>query len=167
MSDILVQISKAPGEGMVASFEGQIECTSARHVVDLPVVSTSADRTEGTSGHGAYELTHSIDNATPHLREALARGTNFGTAVISIMQNLAGEYQAGQTITLENAYVTEMRVETPLDPETGLPSEEPQEMFALTYSGITWAIKTAKQEGDTTTIDTVSGTYSLVSMTAE
>ena len=164
MSDILVQISKAPGEAAAASYQGQIECTSARHVVDLPVVSTSADRTEGNSGHGAYELTHSIDNATPHLREALAKGTNLGKAVISIMQTIAGKYQAGQTITLNDIYVTEMRVETPLDPETGLPSEEPQEMFALTYSGITWETKVP---GDNNTTSTVSGTYNLVSRTAE
>ena len=137
MSDILVKISSIEGESTFTGYEGQIECTSARHAILLPVVSTGSMRTEGASEHGAYELTHSIDKASPGLRLAMSAGANLGEVVITIMQSSGGEYIPAQTITLGNVYVVEVGVDTPLGPDN-LPSEEPQERFALEYSEIRW-----------------------------
>ena len=163
MSDILVKIDDIPGESTFADSEskiaaGQIECTSARHVIQLPVVSTGQDRTEGNSEHGAFELTHSIDKASPHLRLGMSKGTNLGEVVISIMQPIGGKNKPGQVITLGDAYVVEVRLDTPLDPETGLPAEEPQETFALEYSSIKWE---NKKVVDGVEEGTVRGGYSL------
>ena len=178
MSDILVEIANIPGESTFKDKDvpieaGLIECTSVRHVIDLPVVSTSSDRTEGTSEHGAYELTHSIDKATPLLREAMSKGSNLGVVKIYIMRPIGGKSKPGQVITLDDAYVVEVRVDTPLNPgtdlspeespEAGLPSEEPQEMFALVYSGIQWDIKKVvggEEKG------TISGNYDLSAQAA-
>lgn len=157
MSDILVKIDSIEGESTKSGFEKQIECASMGHTIDLPVVTHGATRTEGTSQHGGIELRHMLDKATPALRHACAAGTNLGTVTISRMQMVGGENRLVETIELGNAYVIRVDTETPVDPTTQEPAEEPEETFILEYGSIKWS---HKRFADGAEQGTVSGGWS-------
>ena len=163
MSDIMVKISSIAGESEFTDYVGQIECTAAKHVVQLPVVSTGSQRTEGASQHGAYELSHAIDKASPGLRLAASAGTNLNEVVITTLHSSGGKYTPMETVTLQNAYVVELGLETPLDPETREPDEEPVETFSLEYSAIKWEYHEVQ---DGTAKGTVAGEFDVSTQTA-
>ncbi len=157
MSDILVKISSIDGEATKSGFEKQIECQTMRHAIDLPVVTHGSTRTEGTSQHGAIELRHKLDKASPALRHACAAGANLGTVTISRMQMVGGENRLAETIELGDVYVSRVDTETPVDPAEQAPVEEPEEVFALDYSNIKWSYR---QYSDGAEAGTVSGGWS-------
>ena len=138
MSDYLVQISAIAGESQLIGYEGQVECLALRHAIDLPVVARGASRVEGTSRHGAIELDHTLDMASPSLRHALSAGTNLGQVVITRMSMAGGEARAVETVTLADVYVVRVDVDTPLNTATGRPGEDLIETFSLEYSEIRW-----------------------------
>ena len=138
MSNIMVKIAGAPGEADLKGYEEQISCQSMRHAVDLPVVSKGKSRTEGASRHGAIELSHSIDSASPALRLAASAGTNLGKAEITRMRMIGEASVVAEVIKLNNVYVVRVDVQTPLDPVTSEPAEDPTEVFCLEYSDILW-----------------------------
>ena len=140
MSDVMVNIGSIAGESGMRGYEGQIECVSIRHAIDLPVVAQGATRTEGASHHGAIELTHTIDQASPSLRLAVSAGTNLGTVTITRMRAVGGEIRPIETITLGNAYIVRVDVDTPVS-SNGFPAAEPTEMFSIEYSDIQWDYK--------------------------
>ena len=141
MAEYMVKINSIPGESLLAGYTDQIECGSMHHAIDLPVVATGATRTEGASRHGAIELTHSIDKATPLLRHAASAGTNLGEVVITRMRMVGGSSKLAETITLSNAYVVRVDTDTTLDATKQQPTEEPTEAFSLDYSEIKWVAK--------------------------
>ncbi len=141
MSDIVVKIDGIDGESLQPGFENQIECVAMTHVVDLPVVAKGAMRTEGASRHGAVELEHSFDKATPALRHAASAGTNLGKVTITRRRTVGGDSKVAEVVTLANAYVVRIGSDTALNPQSREPSEEPMETFALEYSEITWDYK--------------------------
>ena len=141
MAEYMVKINSIPGESELAGYEEQIECGSMHHAIDLPVVATGATRTEGASRHGAIELTHSIDKATPLLRHAASAGTNLGQVVITRMRMIGGSSKLAETITLANTYVVRVDTDTTLDAAQQRPAEEPTEAFSLDYSEIKWETK--------------------------
>lgn len=141
MSDCMVKISGINGESTLTGFNGQIECLAMRHAVDLPVVAQGASRVEGASRHGPIELDHSFDMASASLRLALSAGANVGEVVITRMRMVGGESRPAEIITLGNAYVVRIDVDTPVDATTGRPAEEPIETFSLEYSDIRWDYK--------------------------
>ena len=141
MSNIVVKISGVDGESDLVGYEGQIACQSMRHAIDLPVVSRGSARTEGASRHGAIELAHAFDSASPMLRLAASAGTNLGEAVITRMRMVGGTLNVAEVITLTNTYVVRVDVQTPLDPATSEPAEDPVEVFSLEYSDIHWDYK--------------------------
>lgn len=142
MSDILVRIDGIPGESTLAGYQGQIDCSSMRHAIDLPVVAQGGGRTEGASAHGAIELTHLIDLATPALRGAAASGDSLGKVVITRMHMLGGTNVPAETIMLGGAYVARVDLDTPYDTTSGEPAETPEETFHLGYSEIKWSAET-------------------------
>ena len=146
MSDIRVKIEGIVGDEGSAEYEGQISCTVMRHTIDLPVRATTDPRAEGNSAHGAIELTHKMDRATPALRHAAAQGTNLNTVVITRMQSDDGTKKL-ETITLKNAHVVSLETDTPLNPETLEPGDEPLETFGLDYSEIVWNYETGNARG--------------------
>lgn len=148
MSSIYVSISDIPGESQLADYTDQIACVAMRHAIDMQVQS-SGSRTTANSRHGAIELTHAIDKATPLLNLAVAAGQNKGTVTITRLR--AGA--VAETITLANAYVTRVDVEVPLNPETMRPGDDVMETFALDYSSISWDY--AASSG------TISGSYNV------
>ena len=157
MSEILVKISSIEGEATKQGYEGQIQCQTMRHAIDLPVVTHGSSRTEGASQHGGVELRHKLDKASPALRHACAAGTNLGGVIISRMQMVGGESRLAETVELGNVYVTRVDTETPVDPGEQAPVEEPEEVFTLEYSDIKWS---HKHYSDGVEKGTVSGGWS-------
>ena len=147
MSDILVKISSIKGESNLAGYAEQIECVSMRHTIDLPVVADNATRTEGASMHGAVELMHAVDRASPLLRAEALAGTNLNEVVITRMGQIEGETKPVETITLSNVYVVRVDLDAPVDLATMLPVDEPQETFALEYSQIVWNFESGNSRG--------------------
>jgi type VI secretion system Hcp family effector len=141
MSDIMVKIGSIPGEGTLKGYEGQIECLSMRHAIELPVVVTGASRAEGASQHGPIELCHPLDKASPILRLAASAGVNLGKVTITRIQIIEGSPKPAEVITLNNAYAIRIDTDTPVDAVSGQPGEEPLETFSLEYSDITWDFK--------------------------
>ena len=138
MSNILVSISSIPGEATGTDNTNKIACFSMRHTVNLPVKADTATRTEGSSVHGALELVHTVDKATPLLREAAMDGTNLGEVTITRMGVVDGTEQVVETITLQNVYITRVDLDAPVDLSTMLPADDPMETFAMEYSQIVW-----------------------------
>ncbi len=139
MATVMVSIGSVQGESTVSDYEGQIQCVSMRHAIDLPVVAQGAARTEGASHHGAIELVHAVDMASPLLRLAASSGTNLGTVTITHLRAIDGQIQPGEIITLGNAYVVRVGVDTPF--LQGVLNEQPVETFAIEYSDIEWTSK--------------------------
>lgn len=141
MSDIMVKISGVEGESTLAGYERQLECVALRHAIQLPVVAQGTARTEGASHHGAIELTHSIDSSSPALRLAASAGSNLGKVQITRMRNIGGETRPAEIVSLNNVYVVRVDVDTPLDPLTNVPMDDPVETVYLEYSDIQWDYK--------------------------
>ena len=134
MAEIYVNIATISGDCTDTGFDDQIKCETLRHAI-AHTIKSKGGRKEGNSRHGAIELTHRIDKATPALHVASADATNVGDVTITRV-NSEGTVE---TIELKNAYVVRVDIDTPLDPETLLPDEmEPIETFALEYSQIRW-----------------------------
>lgn len=136
MSDIYVKITDLPGEATETDYLNQIKCVSIRHAIGHQIAS-GGSRTVGNSRHGGVELTHGIDKATPKLHAASAAGTNLGTVTITRVSST----RIAEVITLLNAYVVRVDIDTPVDADTLLPDDkEPVETFALSYSRIDWDV---------------------------
>lgn len=147
MSDILVQIPNIPGEASETGFQGQIKCDSMRHVVDTPVESTKEMRRGGVSKHGAIELTHSIDLASTLLRLRASDGSSLGTVVISRLISVGEGSKAAETITLSEAKVVRVQVQTPYTPGNAEPHGKLVETFCLGYGAIRWRFQTYNAQG--------------------
>lgn len=123
-----------------------VKCFSMHHAIDQQVGNVSADRITGTSVHGPLEFTHVIDAASPKLRLAACGGTNLGD--VTVERQVTGN--TVETITLKNAYIVRIDLETPLNPVTKEPGDEPLESFAFEYSSITWSAATTNVAGAVT-----------------
>lgn len=146
MANIFVNIkdssgkSTIQGESTVTGYLNQIECAAMRHVVYLPVIRASS-RVQGSSRHGPVALTHAVDKATPHLKQAAMTGENIGTVQIKRVRTVSGALTAVETITLTDATVVRIDVDTPVSAATLEPSEELMETFYLDYSKIEWSAR--------------------------
>lgn len=169
MSEYVVEISSIEGESAITVVDGAstkklIDCVSMHHAIDLQCDNTdSTSRKNGTSRHGALELTHVVDAASPKLRHACAAATSLGTVTIKRVASATAGATAIETIELTSAYVIRVDTDTPLDPTTGLPADEPRESFALEYDAITWTAATTTTEG--TVSGSVSAGYQTSTMT--
>lgn len=161
MSQIIVQIPGIAGEETLAGYEEQISCTSLKHGIDMPVVASATDRTEGASVHGTIDLEHEVDKASALLRDACARGLNLGTVVITKIKVVGGSAQAADITTLGNARLAYVYLETPVNASNGQPEDMPIEMFGLDYSEIKWEHKSYVNGVAT---DTISGSYDTSSL---
>ena len=164
MSDFMVKISSMEGESQLRGFEKQIECVACRHAIDLPVVAQGNARIEGSSRQGALELDHTPDLSSPPLRAALAKGTNLGEVVITRLRTAAGESKPAEVIKLQDVFVVRIDLDTPVDPVSNRPSEDPIETFALEYSSIQWEYKRFVDGRDA---GSVFGAWNAVAQTSE
>lgn len=140
MSTIFVKITGAPGEASHPEFTDQVECFAMRHAVVLPVVSASI-RVEGTSTHGPVVLSHSLDKSSAILRQSVLTGAGLGEVEITRLRTIGGKAQPVEIITLTNAYVVRVDVETLVDEATRELSDELLESFYLEYGDIRWSQK--------------------------
>jgi len=138
MADILVKIDSIQGESTILGYQRQIHCDSVSHAIDLPVLTKGSVRAEGASYHGTMELTHKLDCATPFLKYAASSRASLGTAVITKLRTMAGEPKPVEIVTLQQTYVVRVEINTPIDYETGYPSDVMTETFSLRYGAITW-----------------------------
>ena len=153
MSDYVVDIPNIEGQSVITVADGAnaakklINCASMHHAIDLQCDNTNTTRINGTSRHGPVELTHVIDAASPKIRHACAAATNLGTVTIKRLATIQAGATAMETITLTNAYVVRVDTDTPIDPTTRLPADEPRESFALDYDAITWVAASTSGTG--------------------
>ena len=159
MSRIAVEITDIDGEETLTDYADQITCTSMQHGVDLPVVATGTDRTDGASMHGSMVLEHAVDKASPALRLACAQSTNITD--VKITRLTGANNQASDITTLKTCKIVNVYLDTPLDAETGLPDDMPSEFFVIDYEEIKWEHKTYV---DGVLGDTISGTYDTTTM---
>lgn len=163
MSNIIVEIPNVPGESTLEGYADQIDCFAIQHGIDMPVVATATARTEGVSLHGSVMLYHAVDKATPLLRLKAAQSADLGTVVIRRFRTADGETSPAEIITLGNAQVVAVFLETPLGNHAAGPGAEaapadmPFEVFTLDYTQIKWEYKYKPLGG---TESTISGSYS-------
>ena len=161
MSNIIVEIPNVPGESTLEGYADQIDCLAIQHGIDMPVVATSTARTEGVSLHGCVTLYHAVDKASPLLRLKAAQSADLGTVVIRRFRTADGETSPAEIITLGNAQVVAVYLETPLGNESAgseaTPADMPFEVFTLDYTQIKWEYKYKPLGG---TESTISGSYS-------
>ena len=155
MSEYVVDIPTIEGQSLITVVESGaskklINCVSMHHAIDMQCDNTNTSRTSGTSRHGPLELTHVLDAASPKIRHACAAATNLGTVTIKRLATAAAGATAMETITLTNAYVVRVDTDTPIDPTSREPADEPRESFALDYGTITWAAATTSPAGQVT-----------------
>ena len=159
MSRFAVEITDIEGEETLADYAGQIRCNAMQHGIDLPVVATGTDRTDGASMHGSVVLEHEVDKASPTLRLACAESTNITDVKIT---HLSGaNNQASNITTLKTCKIVNVYLDTPYDEATGLPADMPSEFFVIDYEEIKWEHKTYV---DGVASDTISGEYDTTTM---
>jgi type VI secretion system Hcp family effector len=137
MATILTKLEGLDGTVEFAGERGWIECHGMRHAIKLPLVN-DAQRTQGPSVHGAVQLIHWIDVASPGLRVAVGAGKQFNQVPVIRLQMLGGALREVERWTLYEVYVTRVDFETPVDRATGLPGDGIDEIFALEYAAIRW-----------------------------
>ena len=161
MSTIYVNIATIQGEASAVGYNGQIECFAMRHAIVLPVAA-AASRTEGTSRHGPLVMLHTIDKASPLLKQAVLNGTNLGTVKVTRLRTIGNSAKVAETIELQNAYAVRVDVETMVDQATLELGDEMVESFHLEYSQIAWQY--TKFEGSQE-LSKVTGGWSLSTQT--
>ena len=142
MSNWNVKITNMQG---TADAEGKawhesIEAEAVHFGIDLPVLHGGEDRTEGSAVHSDLAIVHGFDKASPKLRLSACNGTNLGQVKlfrIRTFDNGQGGKVAKprETITLENARVTSVLMNTPVKPDGTGPSGEVRETFTLRHDG--------------------------------
>lgn len=159
MSRFAVEITDIEGEETLTDYANQIRCSSMQHGVDLPVVATGTDRTDGASMHGSIVLEHGVDKASPALRLACAQSTNITD--VKITRLTGANSQASDITTLKTCKIVNVYMDTPLDASSGEPADMPSEFFVIDYEEIKWEHKTYV---DGVPSDTISGEYDTTTM---
>ena len=161
MSHFAVEITGITGEESLAEYADAIRCSSMQHGIDLPVVAKGTDRTDGASMHGSLVLEHKIDSASPALREACAKSTNISDVTITRIKMIGQTHQAADITKLKTVGIVSVYLDTPVDPETGQPSDEPTEFIVLDYDEIKWEHKVYTNGVESST---VAGSYDTTTM---
>lgn len=161
MSHYAVAMTGIEGEEGLTDYADQITCHSMKHGIDLPVVAKGTDRTDGASLHGSMILEHSIDKATPALREACAKSLNIDDVAITRIKMVGAQVQAADIVKLKTVKVINVYLDTPLDLDSGQPADQPTEFFVLDYEEIKWEHK-VYENGVAT--DTLAGSYDTTTM---
>lgn len=159
MSTFAVAITDIVGEETLTDYAGQVRCHSMQHGIDLPVVATGTDRTDGASMHGSLVLEHSVDKASPALRLACAKSTNITD--VTITRLTGANNQATETTKLKTCKIVNVYLDTPYDETSGVPADMPSEFFVIDYEEIQWVHKTYVNGIST---DNISGSYDTTTM---
>lgn len=136
MTDFVLEIPSIAGESIKVA--NASDCMAMRHTIDLPVLATASDRTEGSSKHGVVELQKKLDKASPSLRHAASAGTNLG--LVTIKRIRAGGAGVAETIELEDTFVVRYDMYTAIDVDEREPADDYVEIVGLEYKKITWTL---------------------------
>ena len=126
-----------------------IDCMGMYHGMDLSVVQTGTNRTDGDCVHGRIVMAHKFDKASPTLRKAAAQRANLGTVAIHRVTTVTSESGTATTASLETITVRDTRcvavvMESPVRPDGTDVQDEMIEYFALEYdTEITWDYRDA------------------------
>ena len=161
MSTIVVNLTGAGinGECALDGYADWVQCESMRHAIDVPVSAKGTSRLLAVSNHGAVELTHPIDQASPGLHLAASAGQNLGTVTISRLGTIGSASQAIETIYLGSVYVVRLDIDTQMDMTVFEPGDAIRETFALDYSEIRWEYNLFNAAGLAS--GTVGGSWSV------
>ena len=133
----------------LASYDKCIDCMGMYHGMDLSVVQTGTNRTDGECVHGRIVMAHKFDKASPTLRKAAAQRANLGSVDIHRVTTVTSESGAATTASLETITIRDTRcvavvMETPVRPDGTDVQDEMIEYFALEYDAeITWDYRDA------------------------
>ena len=126
-----------------------IDCMGMYHGMDLSVVQTGTNRTDGDCVHGRIVMAHKFDKASPTLRKAAAQRANLGTVTIHRVTTVTSESGTATTASLETITIRDTRcvavvMDTPVRPDGTDVQDEMIEFFALEYdTEITWDYRDA------------------------
>ena len=133
----------------LSSYDKCIDCMGMYHGMDLAVVQTGTNRTDGDCVHGRIVMAHKFDKASPTLRKAAAQRANLGTVTIHRVTTVTSESGTATTASLETISIRDTRcvavvMETPVRPDGTDVQDEMIEYFALEYdTEITWDYRDA------------------------
>lgn len=161
MAHYAVEIDGIDGDETLTDYADQITCSSMMYGMDLPVVAKGADRTDGASMHGIVVLAKEVDKASPLLREACVKSKNIPLVNITRIKMSGTTVQAADITSLGTAKIIKVYLETPVDPSTGEPADQPMEFFEIDYEEIQWVHKVYS---DGNRVDTISGSYDTATM---
>ena len=86
-----------------------IDCMGMYHGMDLSVVQTGTNRTDGDCVHGRIVMAHKFDKASPTLRKAAAQRANLGTVNIHRVSTVTSESGTATTASLETITIRDTR----------------------------------------------------------
>ena len=133
----------------LADYNKCIECMGMYHGMDLAVVQTGTNRTDGDCVHGRIVMAHKFDKASPTLRKAAAQRASLGTVNVHRVTTVTSSDGTASTASLEIITIRDARcvavvMETPVRPDGTDVQDEMIEYFALEYdTEITWDYRDA------------------------
>ena len=137
MSRFAVAMSGIVGDETTAGYENAIRCHSMRHGIEMPLVD-GANRGAGVSIHGSIMLGHDVDRASPSLRLACVGSVNIPDVTITRLLHLDAATRPRDIIKLCNVDLVQVFLNTPVEPEAGMPCGKPVEYIVLDYKEIQW-----------------------------
>ena len=154
MSRFLVNIPSTTdlsfdGGVTLPNYSKSIDCMGMYHGMDLSVVQTGTNRTDGDCVHGRIVMAHKFDKASPTLRKAAAQRANLGTVAIHRVSTVTSESGTAttaslETITIRNTRCVAVVMDSPVRPDGTDVQDEMIEYFALEYdTEITWDYRDA------------------------
>ena len=138
MSHFAVAMTGIVGDETTAGYENAIRCHSMRHGIEMPVAVDGANRGAGVSIHGSIMLGHDVDRASPSLRLACVGSVNIPDVTITRLEHLDAATRPRDIIKLWNVDLVEVLLDTPVEPEAGMPCGKPMEYIVLDYKEIQW-----------------------------
>lgn len=139
--DAFLKIDGIPGESSDEKHKDWIEITSFAHKMEQPASATASSAGGATAervNHGAFEIVHLLDKASPKLYEACCTGKHIKEVVIELCRS-GGDKVKYMEIKLEQVLVS--RVE----PQGAADMAFPNEKVAFSYGKIKWTYTQQKR----------------------
>ena len=139
--DAFLKIDGIPGESSDDKHADWIELVGFKHMMDQPASATASSAGGATAervNHGAFDIIHLIDKASPKLYEACCTGKHLKDATIELCR-AGGDKMKYMEIKLEQVLVSKV------EPQ-GLASDGfPNEKISFSYGKIKWTYTQQKR----------------------
>lgn len=142
--DTFIKIDGIPGESMDEKHKDWIEIISFSHHVEQPASSTASSVGGATAervNHGAFNIVHQMDKATPKLFEACCTGKHIKEVTIEFCR-AGGDKVKYMEIKLEQVLVSSVSESGSSSGESGFPADA----ISLSYGKIKWTYTQQKRE---------------------